>query len=177
MRIILCAFQPELQTAWDDAARASCGLFPRKHSLETTTGDITALTADAVVSPANSAGCMRGGVDLAYTRFFGEQLEKNLQSRIRALPGNTLPVGRALVVPTGNGRIPHLISAPTMARPMRLDGPDPVRLACRAAAAAALRHDFAVVAFPGMGTGTGGLSLPVAAKAMLDGIAEGLQPE
>ncbi len=174
MRVILCAFQPELKAAWDDALRAFGAAFGQ-HSLETAAGDITALTVDAVVSPANSAGHMRGGVDLAYTRFFGERVERDLQAMIRDLPGNTLPVGQALVVSTGHGRIPYLVSAPTMARPMRLDGPEPVFLACRAAMRAAVERNFALVAFPGMGTGTGGLSMPVAAKAMLEGIAEGLR--
>ncbi len=174
MRIILCAFQPELKEAWDAVLRERALDFG-PHSLETTVGDITGLTVDAVVSPANSAGYMRGGVDLAYTRFFGDRVERDLQAMIRELPGKTLPVGQALVVATGHERIPWLISAPTMTRPMLLDGPKPVREACRAAAFAALRRVFAVIAFPGMGTGTGGLPMPAAAMAMLDGIAEGLR--
>ena len=174
MRIILCAFQPELKAAWDQVLQGCGAHCTPGHSLETTAGDITALTVTAVVSPANSAGVMRGGVDLAYTLFFGEGLEHDLQARIQQLPGNTLPVGSALVIPTGHSRIPYLVSAPTMVRPMRLAGPDPVRLACRAATTAAMEQGFADLAFPGMGTGTGGLSMPVAALAMLEGIAEGL---
>lgn len=60
---------------------------------------------------------MRGGVDGVYTRVFGEGVESRLQAIIRTLPAEELPVGEALIVPTGHSGIPWLISAPTMRRP------------------------------------------------------------
>lgn len=54
-------------------------------------GGITDLRVDTVVSPANSFGFMRGGVDGVYTRVFGEGVESRLQAIIRTLPAEELP--------------------------------------------------------------------------------------
>ena len=176
MHIFLCAFQDSLLAAWNTVVCTYVPVIERRgHSLETVSGDITGLSVAAVVSPANSYGYMRGGVDLAYTHFFGPGVEVAVQRRIAALPGQLLPVGEAIAVATGNERIPYLVSAPTMERPMRLEGPEPVLVATRAATVESLRQGYPSVAFPGMGTGTGGLPFVVAARAMLQGIVEGLE--
>ena len=175
MKIILCAVDETLRLAWEAALLAHVPALEQDgHILQTATGDITALTVDAVVSPANSYGHMRGGVDLAYAKRFGPGLEKTLQAKIAALPQGLLPVGEALCVRTGDAVIPYLISAPTMKTPMRLSGPAPIQAASRAAAACAQREGVASLAFPGMGTGTGGLSPETATTAMLHGIREAL---
>ena len=90
------------------------------------------------------------------------------------LPAKELPVGEALIVPTGYAGIPWLISAPTMRRPSVLHDGDPVMRSARAAMRAGLGQSFASVAFPGMGTGTGRLPFDVAAEAMFDGMEEAL---
>lgn len=169
MKCLLCDINASMREAWKrelvrrPELAATC---------EILSGDITALNADAVVSPANSFGFMRGGVDGVYTRVFGSGVEAGLQAIIRTLPSGELPVGEALVVPTGHGRIPWLISAPTMRTPSRLRDGSPVLLATRAACRAARERGFASVAFPGMGTGTGRLPFDEAARAMFDGLAE-----
>ncbi|CAK7070788.1 MAG: O-acetyl-ADP-ribose deacetylase [Desulfovibrio sp.] len=176
MRIILCAFDGALAVAWDKALAGMRALPESADAvLERISGDITTLTVTAVVSPANSHGYMRGGVDLAYTRRFGEQLEASLRRKIAALPGGLLPVGEALVVETNDAAIPYLISAPTMERPMRLENAEPVCAATKAAMLAALDGGFESVAFPGMGTGTGGLDMYEAASAMVAGIEEAIR--
>ena len=109
-----------------------------------------------------------------YTRVFGEGVESRLQAIIRTLPAEELPVGEALIVPTGHTGIPWLISAPTMRRPSVLHDGDPVRRSARAAMRAGLEQAFASIAFPGMGTGTGRLPFDAAAKAMFDGMEEAL---
>lgn len=178
MRIVLCAFDDTLQAAWEKALPGFARAFETAgHAIAVTRGDITALTVTAVVSPANSYGFMRGGVDLAYTNRFGPGLEAALRAKIAAMPGGLLPVGRAVVVPTGDTAIPYCVSAPTMERPMRLSGPEPVRLASRAATVCALAEGYASLAFPGMGTGTGGLRADAAAKAMLEGICSVFEPQ
>ena len=175
MRIILCAFDEALQTAWEAALPlVAADVINAGHSIEVMQGDITKLAVAAVVSPANSHGYMRGGVDLAYTRHFGPSVEKALRAKIAALPDALLPVGEALAVQTGDGGIPCLVSAPTMETPQRLSGPEPVFAASKAAVLCALAEGYDSLAFPGMGTGTGGLALDVAADAMLRGISEGL---
>jgi O-acetyl-ADP-ribose deacetylase (regulator of RNase III) len=137
-------------------------------------GSILELTCDAVVSPANSFGFMDGGVDYAYSQFFGWQLQDEVQARIAARPFGELLVGDAFVVPTGNQQIPHLIVAPTMRVPKRITDPADVMLAARAAVRAAQDAGLQHIAFPGMGTGCGEVPAPVAAQAMNAGIAAAL---
>lgn len=176
MRIILCAFDNALLAAWEKELPAYRAILEAGgHTVAASVGDITTLTVAAVVSPANSHGYLRGGVDLAYARRFGPGLEVTLRKQIAALPDGLLPVGEALCVATNDAAIPYLVSAPTMKTPMRLAGPEPVLAASEAAAACARRHELESLAFPGMGTGTGGLALDVAATAMLQGIYRGLK--
>ena len=132
MKCLLCDINPAMREAWEKELERR----PR--------------LADAVVSPANSFGFMRGGVDGVYTRVFGEGVESRLQAIIRTLPAEELPVGEALIVPTGHSGIPWLISAPTMRRPSVLHDGDPVRRSARAAMRAGLEQAFASIAFPGM---------------------------
>lgn len=136
--------------------------------------DITSMTADAVVSPANSFGFMDGGVDYAYSMMFGWGLQARLQEEIAKLPFGELLVGHALVIPTGHATIPYLISAPTMRVPKRITDPADVMLATRAAVRAALDAKLSSIVFPGMGTGCGELPVDIAARAMMAGIDAGL---
>ena len=160
MKCLLCDINPAMREAWEKELERR----PRLAALcSVVAGGITDLRVDAVVSPANSFGFMRGGVDGVYTRVFGEGVESRLQAIIRTLPAEELPVGEALIVPTGHSGIPWLISAPTMRRP-----------SARAAMRAGLEQAFASIAFPGMGTGTGRLPFDAAAKAMFDGMEEAL---
>lgn len=172
MEIILTATHAALEAAW----REHCGDLPgvRVHG-----GSILDVDADAWVSPANSRGVLGGGVDLAYARHFGPGLERRLRAEIERGHGGELAVGAAVIVPTalpaGTGRPPWLIAAPTMRRPMRIVGTDHAYRAAAAvlgligrsrlpdapwAAEIGARPVADVVrrvAFPGLGTGTGGL--------------------
>lgn len=174
MKCLLCDINPAMRRAWEQ-------VLPRWPTLvsvcKVVSGDITSLMVEAVVSPANSHGYMRGGVDAVYTRMFGPGVEERLRALIAELPGKELPVGQALVVPTNHPRIPWLISAPTMREPGSRCHDQPVCDATMAAMKAALERGFSSVAFPGMGTGTGRLPLDEAARAMIRGIAESLPSE
>ena len=142
MKCLLCDINPAMREAWEKELERR----PRLAALcSVVAGGITDLRVDAVVSPANSFGFMRGGVDGVYTRVFGEGVESRLQAIIRTLPAEELPVGEALIVPTGHTGI-----------------------------RAGLEQTFASIAFPGMGTGTGRLPFDAAAKAMFDGMEEAL---
>ena len=123
MKCLLCDINPAMREAWEKELERR----PRLAALcSVVAGGITDLRVDTVVSPANSFGFMRGGVDGVYTRVFGEGVESRLQAIIRTLPAEELPVGEALIVPTGHSGIPWLISAPTMRRPSVLHDGDPV---------------------------------------------------
>ena len=132
-------------------------------------GSILELEVDAVVSPANSFGFMDGGIDMAYSRHFGWGVQRRLQQKIRQHHQGELLVGTAEIVPTGDDRIPWLLSAPTMRVPMILTETVTPYLAARAVFL--FRNHGLVrepsmenlpanevvksIAFPGLGTGVG----------------------
>lgn len=131
--------------------------------------NILNLSAECIVSPANSYGFMDGGIDLAYINHFGWDVQRQLQTLIRHRPMQELLVGEALTVDTGHESFPNLIAAPTMRVPMilPLDTVNPY-LATRAALAEATHCES--IAFPGMGTGVGRVPLDVCAKQMRQAI-------
>lgn len=96
-------------------------------------GDIFGVTADAIVSPANSFGYMDGGIDLVYSQFFGWKVEDRLRAVILEKYDGEIPVGQAEIVPTAHKTIPFLISAPTMRVPMNVANTAHAYLAFRAA--------------------------------------------
>ncbi|HLU57609.1 MAG TPA: macro domain-containing protein [Pseudonocardia sp.] len=174
--LVLVAVDEAMARAWRALAETRAGLVVHE-------GSITDVDADAVVSPANSLGIMVGGIDGVYARWF-----PGIADRVRAASGadrgGELPVGEAVIVPTGIERPAWLISAPTMSRPgQRLpkDGG-----AARAAAGAVLRlwrdgslpdsgrvrDAVRTIALPGLGTGVGGLSPEVCAQRVGEAIDE-----
>jgi O-acetyl-ADP-ribose deacetylase (regulator of RNase III) len=117
--------------------------------------------ADAVVSPANSFGFMDGGIDLVYTYQLGPQVQERLRALLAEQHGGELPVGQAVIVPTGHADIPWCISAPTMRVPTDVSETVNAYLAMRAALLAVLNHNRAsqqpirTVLCPGLGTAVG----------------------
>ena len=188
MEIVLVGREPELTAAW----RQVCGDLP---GVTVTDGDILSLDCDAVVSPANSFGFLGGGVDLAYARHFGPHLEPRVRAAIAGRWGGELPVGCAEIVATGavpgEGAIPWLLVAPTMRVPARIAGTVHPYLAARAAlrlttyggfpddpqaygawAGTPVANAVRRLAFPGLGTGTGGVPPPVCARQVRAAIEE-----
>jgi O-acetyl-ADP-ribose deacetylase (regulator of RNase III) len=135
-------------------------------------GSILDQQADAIVSPANSFGFMDGGIDLHYARHFGWQIETELRDRLAAHHYGELPVGQAVIIPTGHSEHRYLVSAPTMRVPSRIDGTANVYLAFRAVLIAVLAHNTSEAApitsllVPGMGTGIGAVPPSQAARQM-----------
>ena len=165
MHIVLTAVDAPLADAW----LAHCGDLP---GVTVHRGSILDVHCDAVVSPANSFGFMDGGIDHAYSRHFGWCVQDRLQRAIRDRHHGELLVGRAEAVWTDNAAVPFMIAAPTMRVPMILPG-DTVNpyLAARAALLLVMHDRFADgpfagewiasvvrnIAFPGLGTGVGGV--------------------
>lgn len=135
-------------------------------------GDVFGVQADAIVSPANSFGFMDGGIDLVYSRRFGWQLQARLQRLLQEEHEGELPVGLAVIVETGDPRLPYLISAPTMRIPEDVSHTLNAYLAFRAALRAVERHNAALpgsirsVICPGLGTATGLMPAEICAKQM-----------
>jgi len=162
--LVLVAVDAPMARAWHALAEGRAGLVVHE-------GSITDVDADAVVSPANSLGIMGGGIDAVYARWF-----PGISDRVRSASGGRLPVGEAVIVPTGVDRPAWLVSAPTMSRPGTRLSPDGA--AARAAAGAVLRlwrdgilpdgrpvrDAVRTIALPGLGTGVGGLSPEVCAE-------------
>jgi len=173
MNIILAAVDPGLADAWRDAF-ADCP------SVRVHGGSILALKVDALVSPANSFGYMDGGIDLEYSIRFGWGLQGRLHERIVRRHHGELPVGCADILETFHRDAPYLIAAPTMRVPTRIVDSVNSYLATRAAlvlvqhgvfpdgdhAGSAIREHVTTIAFPGMGTGVGGVPFERCARQM-----------
>jgi O-acetyl-ADP-ribose deacetylase (regulator of RNase III) len=133
--------------------------------------DITSMPVDAVVNPANSLGIMGGGVSAALSRKGGPTIQKEAMSLA------PIAVGAAVVTNAGQLWAKHVIHAPTMEQPGTKVGVENVRRATRAALLAAARHEFDVIALPGMGTGLGGVDPADAARAIVDELRAHRQPK
>jgi O-acetyl-ADP-ribose deacetylase (regulator of RNase III) len=113
-----------------------------------------------------------GGIDLVYSRFFGWELQERLQAQPLAEHFGELPVGQAVIVPTGHASIPFLVSAPTMRVPSSIAKTLNVYLAFRAALIAVTNHnatnerEINSVLVPGLGTGVGEVPAERAARQM-----------
>jgi O-acetyl-ADP-ribose deacetylase (regulator of RNase III) len=165
VQIHLVDTNEELVAAWRSA-------FGRASDVHVDSGSILNHQADAIVSPANSFGFMDGGIDLAYSGYFGWHVQDALQTNIKASCHGELPVGQALVVETGHPGIPFLISAPTMRVPADVSATVNAYLAFRAALIAASVHNQSAsrqigsILVPGLGTGVGRLSAEACATQM-----------
>lgn len=168
LRLVLCALDESLAAAWREIAVGRDGMDVHQ-------GSVLDLQVDAAVSPANSYGWMRGGVDAIYARAFPD-VEQQVRSAVLAYHGGELPVGEALLVPTGTPNPRWLISAPTMREPGEQLPADTVHpyLAARAMFrlwfGGALENGTPVhqvvrsIAMPGLGTGIGGADARLCAR-------------
>jgi O-acetyl-ADP-ribose deacetylase (regulator of RNase III) len=165
---VLSAVQGPLARAWREVAAQRPGIVVHE-------GSILEIGTDAVVSPANSFGLMRGGIDAVYSNAW-PAIEQRVRSAILAFHGGELPVGEAVVVPTGAVKPGWLISAPTMRDPATELPVDTVHpyLAARAVFrmwesgrvedGRPVRRVIRSIAIPGLGTGVGGVSASACAR-------------
>jgi O-acetyl-ADP-ribose deacetylase (regulator of RNase III) len=126
LQIYLRALNFRSLEAWRQAFRGA-------PQISISQGDIFGLSADAVISPANSFGYMDGGIDLIYSQFFGWDVEERLRNIIIDKYDGEIPVGQAEIVATNHEKVPFLISAPTMRVPMNVAQTAHAYLAFRAA--------------------------------------------
>jgi O-acetyl-ADP-ribose deacetylase (regulator of RNase III) len=134
-------------------------------------GDLTQMSVDAIVNPANSLGLMSGGVAGAIREHGGPAIEN--EARASA----PIAVGAAVVTTGGNLFAKAVIHAPTMEEPGMKIGVENVRRATRAALLAASLHHFELIAFPALGTGVGNVPYDEAARAMVDELRAHRQPQ
>jgi O-acetyl-ADP-ribose deacetylase (regulator of RNase III) len=171
LRLVLCAVEDALAEAWESAADG-------RREVYTHRGSTLDVPADAVVSPANSYGWMRGGIDAVYASTF-PAIEQHVRSAVLAYHGGELPVGQAVIVPTDLAAPAWLISAPTMREPGERLPQDTVHpyLAARAVFrmwregrledGRPVRSVVSTIAMPGLGTGIGGVPPEVCARQVM----------
>jgi O-acetyl-ADP-ribose deacetylase (regulator of RNase III) len=167
--LVLCAVDQPLADAWRSVA---AGMDERVRVYR---GSLLDVPAQAVVSPANSYGWMRGGIDGVYAQTF-PQIEERVRSAVLAYHGGELPIGESLIVPTGIPAPAWLISAPTMREPGQVLPEDTVHpyLAARAVFLSwrdgrleqgdEVRQAVETIAMPGLGTGVGRVAPQTCAK-------------
>ena len=127
-------------------------------------GDITEEEVEAIVNPSNSYGYMGGGVAFAIKKKGGEEIEKE------AIAKSPIPVGKAVVTTAGSLKAKHVIHASTMEKPAQRISLENVAKATRAALECAVKNKIKTIAFPGMGTGVGGVDKKQAARVMMEEI-------
>jgi O-acetyl-ADP-ribose deacetylase (regulator of RNase III) len=170
-RLVLCAVDDAMARAWQQGAADHDAIHVHR-------GSVIDVGAQAVVSPANSYGWMRGGIDGLYAELFPD-VEATVRSAILALHGGELPVGEAMIVPTGVPEPGFLISAPTMREPGTTLPHDTVNPYLAALAVFRLWRDdvlddglrvrevVGTIAMPGLGTGVGGVAPQTCARQVI----------
>jgi O-acetyl-ADP-ribose deacetylase (regulator of RNase III) len=136
-------------------------------------GSILDQRADAWVTPTNSRGVMKGGLDGIIRRFLGEQIERRVQAEINRLYMGTIPVGAAVCVASGCENPKFLVSSPTMSAG-RQDISDTLNVALACGAAFQAIHEqnlrqpgsITTVAMPGLGSANGKTPLEICGDLM-----------
>ena len=165
LRIILCDPHLPVVEAWQ------C-YFTGLPDVSVLCDNIFTLEADALVSPANSFGRMDGGLDAQIVEFFGEEIEEEVQQRIRDRHDGELLVGQAEVIITNASQFPFLVVAPTLRVPQNIARTVNPYLAFRAALRTVLEFNslhgglIQTLVVPGLGTDNGFMPPLRAARQM-----------
>ena len=150
--------------------------FHNNRLLKLVVGDITRVTADAIVNAANAALAGGGGVDGAIHRAGGESIMQDLD-RIRSTRGGCA-TGSAVV--TGAGRLPARFVFHAVGPVYRggKHGEAELLASCyRTCLALAEEHAVQTIAFPSISTGVYGYPVGEAARIALREVTEHLGQE
>ncbi len=135
--VVLAESEPALAAAlWAELGTAAAGAADAPQVVARSAFDVD---ADAVVLATTCSGRPVGPVRAQATAFFGDEVEWRAQAALRARGADELLVGQAIVVATGDARVPYVVLAPTV----RAEAVEPpagpsVYLAARAAFEATL---------------------------------------
>lgn len=168
MHYLLIDKNPRMITAWQE-------FFKDEKNVTILEGDLTTVSCDAIVSPANSFGFMDGGVDYAISERLGWDLQDKLQKKIKELPEGELIVGNSIILETGDSIIPFLVASPTMRVPMSFNIATSINayLAMKATLIAIKKHaGIEYVAIPGFCTGVGKMDPIISARQMYQAFKE-----
>jgi len=125
--------------------------------------DITNMPVDAIVNPTNSRGTMENAVGLVIRKFGGEEIQTALMSKA------PLAVGAALVTEGRDLPAKWIIHTPVMKEPDEKLEVENIRRAARAALLASDANKYAVIAIPGIYSGSD-VPLAEAARAIVEEI-------
>ncbi|UCG68854.1 MAG: macro domain-containing protein [Thermoplasmata archaeon] len=123
-------------------------------------GDITEVTADAIVNAANNHLWMGGGVAGAIKRKGGKIIEEE------ATRQGPIPIGEAVATSAGKLNAKYVIHAAGMGTDLRTDE-EKIASATLNSLKRAEELKLASIAFPSIGTGVGGFPITHAAEIML----------
>ncbi len=129
-------------------------------------GDLTRVETEAIVNPANSEGEMGGGVAAAIKKAGGAVIEDEAMAKA------PVHIGSAIVTTAGKLKCECVIHAPTMKVPVQRTNVENIARATQAALELARECQIKSMAVPGMGTGTGRVSLEEAAAVMIKVVRE-----
>lgn len=136
--------------------------------IETMTGDISEISADAIVNAANSGLWMGSGVAGAIRRRGGKEIEEE------ALRQGPIDVGAAVETTAGRLNAKWVIHAAAMGPDLATDS-SKIRDATRSALRKATSLGAKSIAFPLLGTGVGGFPIGQAADIMISEIIVHIQ--
>jgi O-acetyl-ADP-ribose deacetylase (regulator of RNase III) len=127
-------------------------------------GDITEAEVDAIVNAANATLSMGTGVAGAMKRKGGTVIEEEAKRQ------GPIEPGEAVLTVAGNLPATHVIHAAL--GPDLKTNPERVGAATRSSLELAERHKISSIAFPALGSGTGGVPPEQTAEAMVSAIVE-----
>jgi O-acetyl-ADP-ribose deacetylase (regulator of RNase III) len=136
-------------------------------------GSILDQAVSAWVSPTNSHGRMRGGLDAIIKKHLGDRIETVVQKEINRLYLGVMPIGCAVCVSTGLATPKFLIMTPTMG-PTKDNVSDTFNVALACAAALQGAHlqnkrdpnSIDTIAIPGLGASSAKVPVEICADLM-----------
>ncbi|RPH52421.1 MAG: hypothetical protein EHM85_02875 [Desulfobacteraceae bacterium] len=125
------------------------------------TGDISEVEADAIVNASNTRLVLGAGVSGAISAKAGA----SLQTEMSAIAARKTPKAGDAVITSSHSlaKCRYIIHAATVE-----GSPETVSMAVQNCLAICMEKRIACIAFPALGTGTGGLGIEVCAKVMIE---------
>jgi O-acetyl-ADP-ribose deacetylase (regulator of RNase III) len=158
-------------------------IFENKSLLEIQEKYMTDINSVILVSPANSFGSMRGGIDYYINKYVFPNVEKLVQNEIEKTDyiynencffdkkqwknKKYLPVGKSLMIKYNNH---YLAVVPTMEYPKDINNTNNVELAMKSLLEMIKDYNVDYLLISGLGSGIGGLDYDIMAKQMLEAL-------